>query len=879
MQPSYTSTDIKPIFRSMGKLKQIFNTVLLLTLAITSSFGASHNGILTHMVHSEKILVPNESTAILRGKITDVNNNSLQGASITIVGAEKGVNANEGGYYLLEKLQAGSLSVQVSIMGYETQIADMNLKPGHNELNFILVENIVHLDPVVVVAKKREQQILDVPAAISVVGSDFLIKNNIVELGQLSDYVPGLFIYEQGANRPSFIIRGLTSEEVSPSAQPRVSIYQNNVPINRASGSSLSLFDMERVEVLKGPQNTLFGRGAQIGAIHFISKSPSNTGEGYLSAGFGTYNQKEFRGAINIPLIENKLFVRAAGIYDYRDGYAQNTFGGTLNGKNTLAGRLSFRLLPSKNQQLDLILNYQKDDTPGIAFMSKQFPNTEGDTSIFDYRASLEQGKNLKTGKELFDATLYYRYNINEHTYLSSTSSYRKISSSSRWDGDGTAAPAIDMWDGAGADQIYQEIRYNYSLGSRLIGSAGVSYWHEDADQTYWFSPNEQSMAVLFLSPEYLILPNGQPLLIPALPDDPSLGPLAGMPLPSEHEENNYSAATNQAVEVFYEGTYQLMSRLFLTGGVRTAYENFNLKNQAAFTGGSPSTLGMMTGNYPNLFFRPGEEQSIDNANWSFNWQAGLQYKITEYSNVFINYANGRRPVVLQFTAIGTPEVLPAENVDNVDAGLKSSIAGKIFIDAVAFYQKYNDFQSRAWIADPETGEFNYVTVNGGKATSCGVETSINASLLKGLNVFGNYAYLNATFDDENQNGSEQEYAGNTFRLSPNHTFSLGFNAQIPLTSGVQAFITPSYAYRSHYFFEDANTPGLEQPGFGLLNINLGIEFEQPKLSLIFFGTNLLNEEYLISAGNTGSLFGVPTFVPGPPQMLGTKISWMFHVY
>ena len=259
-----------------------------------------------------------------------------------------------------------------------------------------------------------------------------------------------------------------------------------------------------------------------------------------------------------MPVADNRLFVRIAGVYDARDGYVTNTFGGTLNGKNTIAGRFSARFLPAKNQKLDLVVNYQKDNTPGIAFMSKMFPNTLGETDIFSHHASLEQGTNLGTGKEIFDATLTYRYLINEHTFWSSVSSYRKASSSSRWDGDGTAAPAIDMSDSSHANQFYQEVRYNFSVKSRLNGSAGLSYWREMADQTYWFSPNEQSMVNLFLNPAYLIMPNGQPLLMPAMPNDPRLGPLAGMPLPASHQENNFSNATNQSTEGFAEATYQL---------------------------------------------------------------------------------------------------------------------------------------------------------------------------------------------------------------------------------------------------------------------------------------------------------------------------------
>jgi iron complex outermembrane recepter protein len=857
-------------------MNRILNTVILLALMLISAYGNNTKSDKYLLKSGETQLTQNQPPVSLYGKIRDESNNLLRGASVIIPGTEKGVNANESGEYFFDHLQAGKLNVQASIMGFKTQTIVITVKPGPNELNFILVEDIIHLDPVSVIAQKRDQQILDVPAAISVVGADFIEKANITELGQLSSYTPGLFINEQGANRPSFIIRGLTSEEVSPSAQPRVSVYYNNVPINRANGASVELFDMDRVEVLKGPQNSLFGRGAQIGAIHFISKSPENNTNGYISAGLGDYHQKEFRGAVNVPILENKLFVRAAGVYDFRNGFVKNTFGGTLNGKNTLAGRLSLRFIPSKNQKLDLVLNYQKDNTPGIAFMSKQFPNTSGESNIFTYRASLEQGKNLRTGKELFDAAITYKYIINEHTYWSSISSYRNSASSARWDGDGTAAPAIDMWEDAGARQFYEEIRYNFSVKSRLIGFAGASYWHEKANDTYWFSPNEQSMANLFLDPSFLILPDGQPLLLPALPNNPALGPLAGMPLPESHQENNSSFATNKAAEAFVNITYQLTTKLFFTGGLRTAYESFKLSNEAALTGGSPSTLGMLTGNYPNLFFKPDPVQSINNNSLSVNWQGGLQYKINENSNVFANYSNGRRSKVLQYTSTGTPEILKAERVDNIDAGFKISIMRKVYVDVVGFYQKYNNFQTRAWIADLATGEFNYKSIDGGMATSYGVEASFKASLLKGLNIFGNYTYLHATFDDKNSDGSKQEYAGNTFRLSPKHNFALGINIYADLTSNIQLFVDPSFSYRTHFYFEDANTKGLDQSAYGLLNINLGIELGNPKITLSIFGTNILDEHFVTSAGNTGSLFGVPTFVPGPPGMTGAKLTWRF---
>ena len=533
---------------------------------------------------------------------------------------------------------------------------------------------ILNLSAVTVMSQKREQQILDVPITMSVINDRFLEDNNITELDKLSEFVPGLLIRMQGVDRPSFVIRGLTSDEVSPAAQPRISVFYNNVPISRANGAAVELFDMQQVDVLKGPQGTLFGRGAEIGAINYISKKPTSDFNGFITAGIGNYHQKELSGAINIPIIKNKLFVRAAGIYDYQDGYIKNTFGGNLNGKNTIAGRFSASYLPSVKNKIELVLNYQKDDNPGLGFMSMGYPNTESSTDPFGYVASNEQGNNLVNQRDIFDATLTMKHFFNENNFLTSISSYRKIDSYSRWDGDGTAAAAIDMSEDDVSGQFFQELRYNYSIKNKLNGSIGTSYWNEKASQDYWFSPNEQDMFHLFFNTGFLVGPDGQPNPVTNLPPDPQLGPLAGLPLVTDHQEENNNNATNQALEGFVDANYQLTNKLSITAGLRVINEWISLTNSAQMTGGSPSTLGFLSGNYPNLFFKISDEQEISTKDLAFTYRGGLKYSFDENSNLFANYSKGRRPEVLQFTSAGEEQLLDAEIVNSLDLGFKTTM-------------------------------------------------------------------------------------------------------------------------------------------------------------------------------------------------------------
>ena len=811
----------------------------------------------------------------LHGKILDENQNSLHGVSVIIVGTKYGVNANEVGDYLFDQIPTGKIKIQVSFVGFKTTTVNFDVRPGQNCLDLTLENNVIKLESVTVTSQKREQQILDVPITLSVINARFMEDNNITQLDELSEFVPGLQIRMQGVDRPSFVIRGLTSDEVSPAAQPRISVFYNNVPVSRANGAAVSLFDMQQVDVLKGPQGTLFGRGAEIGAINYISNKPTNDFSGYVKAEIGNFNQRELNGAINVPIIKNKLLVRIAGIYDYNDGYITNTFGGNLNGTNTIAGRLSASYLPSVKDKVDLVLNYEKNDNPGLGFMSMNYPNTESSTNPFGYVASLEQGDNLANQRDIIDATLTIKHSFNENNYITSISSFRKISSYSRWDGDGTAAAAIDMSEDDGARQFFQELRYNYSVKNKLNGSIGASYWGEKAGQNYWFSPNEQDMFHLFFNTGYLVTPDGQPNPVTNLPPDPQLGPLAGFPLVTDHQEEDYNDAANQALEGFADANYQLTNKLSVTAGMRVISEWITLANSAQMKGGSPSTLGFLTGNYPNLFFKPSDEKEISTTNQAFIWRGGLKYLLTENSTIFTNYSKGRRPEVLQFTSAGEEQVLDAEIVNSFDLGFKTAVQQRLWFDIGLFYYNYLNFQTSAWVADVSTGEFNYIVKDGGKASGYGAEANVKYLVTKGLQLFGNYAFVHARFAETDVDGSEQEYAGNIFRLTPEHSFAVGLNARVEIGNEMFLFGVPSYSYKTKIFFEDANTLGLEQDGYGLLNLRVGIGYKN--LILAFYGSNLAGEEYIVSAGNTGSLFGDPTQISGAPRMLGTMISWKFY--
>ncbi|MCL2027077.1 MAG: TonB-dependent receptor [Bacteroidales bacterium] len=746
------------------------------------------------------------------------------------------------------------------------------LKVAAHSTEIDTLKTIIELEEVIVSSQHGEQRLLDIPAAITVVGVQTLRNNNITELEQLAAFVPGLNVLVQNPNRPNLVIRGLTSDEVSPTAQPRVSVYFDHAPTSRASMALSELYDIERVEVLKGPQGTLFGRGSQAGAISFITRKPDPVFGGYAKIGVGNYGMKHIEGALNVPIMDNVLSTRIAGIYTYRDGYVKNLSGGkALNDKNTAGVRFSTSFTPkNSNFKADLTVNYQNDNNSGTAFV-----NPYGGRKPFDYEVFFDNDKQFYNKRNVFGTILNARYHINDNNYFSSITSYFNNTADSRFDADGTSAPALDMAELVKANQFTQEFRYNFALGNRFSGIAGTSFWRENVSQTYHFRPDEQYAAWLFFEMPTMLMPGNA--MTALLPND-MLGELSGMLLPTNHEEKSMTEAVNSALDFFFDATYKLLPKMSVTAGIRTTFENFSIQNRAYNVNADvPSTLGMLIGMfvpnspspYPNFFFAEVENPTTQKSFSSLTWRANAKYDIADNASVYAGYSRGRRPNVLQYNSAGELSIIDAETLHSFDAGYRM-IRYRYRLDVSLFCQLYRNFQSSAWEG------MNYLILDIDKATAYGAEISGKVVINDYVDIFGNYNYIHATFDDKDRHGNPQGNAGNTFRLTPRNSFLVGFNAGVDISQNIRISLTPAYSWKSHFWFEDANDEGIDQNAYGLLNVNLASHLKKQRLTFSVFGTNLMGEKYLIGAGNMGAMFGVPTFVPGAPRMFGGKVTWRF---
>ncbi|MEL1265645.1 TonB-dependent receptor [Pseudoxanthomonas putridarboris] len=739
------------------------------------------------------------------------------------------------------------------------------------------------LDTIVVTAQKREQQVSEVPIAITAYSGDFLDRQGITTLGGLAGFVPGLQVQEQSPNNPGYVIRGITSDSGEANVQPRISMFQDGVSISRSRGASVELFDMERVEVLRGPQGTLFGRAAQVGAVHLIQNKARDENSGQLEIGVGSDSQRLASGYVNASIAPEALFARVAVFHEERDGSIDNAAGGTLNGKDTTAVRASLGMLVGEASRIDLIANYQKDSPPGTAFISGTIPNRQGSTSPYA-DAELNRGDELGLDRKVRGLTALGSFWLGGNWTLDSISGWRSFDSHEEFDADGSRLKAMEFAEIAQGDQWSQEFRFSFDNGDNFAGFFGASYFHEDGSQYVPFSTDERSLLAL-LSQDATFRDQIGALLggipFPAIPlFDANGDPFTSYALPgglhtllnSDHREAFANYGTTKAWDVFVDGTWRVTPALELSAGLRATWEEQTAGYQG-FAGNAPTLFNGLGAGAPaplagNNIINSATDGRLQRTE-NFDAVVGRIAARYEFSPTLSGYATasrGRRPNVIDVTPQGS-EVLPAEIVNSYEIGLKGGTAGgRLAYDMSAYWYDYSDFQTQ--IPNPTGGTPFLIPTNGGNATAKGIEASITGELADGLVLFANYAWTHARFDDRDDDGNPQLYAGHRFRLTPDHSAALGLDWRVPMGSN-SFYLRPSYTWKSRVYFEDENTPGLEQGAYGLLSLRMGMTLDNGRWDIGLWGTNLTDEEYLIDAGNTGRQFGTPTFIAGQPRAYG----------
>jgi iron complex outermembrane receptor protein len=759
-------------------------------------------------------------------------------------------------------------------------------------------ERATTLDPIIVTAQMRSQAAIDVPISLTAWSGGFLEEHGITRYEDLAPFVPGFFASVQSPNFPGLNIRGISLDVSDPRAPARVSVFQDGISISRVSGSVVELFDLERVEVLKGPQTTLFGRSAEAGALSLLSNRPETTASAKLTAGVGSLDGSAASGYWNQPLGGGWL-TRVAFATVRRDGAVDNLADGSdLNGRETVAVRPTLRWAAAGGATtVDLILNWQRDAPPGTSFKSGVIPTSQGDTDPYT-AAELNRGAALGIDRTVESATAVLAHTFAPAWSLHALTGWRTFESHEEFDGDGSRLFILESGDRSTARQFSQEVRVNYDAHGRFTAFGGVTYARDRADQSVTVRTDERQVWP-FLSGAFRdgLIANGVPAALaafavpvmnPLIPQArlpagfaafASVPPLAGLaalanaPLKAEHADVYFNSSEFDAVEMFLDGSWRATDRLELTAGVRFSVEDQTSGYQVN-PSPSPSTLGFIFGSTPNFSAAPtaGLLTESDRAD---GWAGRLiaRYTFTPDLGAYASLSRGRRPAALAITSTDSFRV-SEESIVNAELGLKGrAFNRRLLYSAALFEYRYQHFHTL--VQDPASPT-RYIPVDAGRATGRGGELTLQGAVSSAVQLFATYGYTDATFDDTDENGQPQRYAGSTLRLTARHTAAFGATIAADAGRHGRFELTPVWQYRSGHYFDDDNTRlggTLYQGGFSRVNLRLAWQSAARNWEVTARADNLLDKNFLIDAGNIGADFGLPTYVRGEPLLLAIDVT------
>lgn len=739
---------------------------------------------------------------------------------------------------------------------------------------------------ILVTAQKIEQRATDVPITISALSGERIAEIGVSDLDELSNYVPGLNIQEQSANNPGIVIRGITSDSGSSQQGPRVTLYYNGVDISRSRGSYQAIYDLERVEVIKGPQATLFGTASAVGAISLTSARPREGYSGALTAGYGNFDSLLVSGFLNAG--SDTVAGRVAFEWKKRDGYVENLSPrqeDELYAQDQLGVRASLRFTPSDALTVDLIGTYDQQRNGGTPFISRVLPTEDGPGNPFG-RAHLggsplsEQvlgDDQLGLNREVYDVNLTVSYDVGGGVTFTTVNGYRRFDSREVFDADGSAAWFLEFAEIAKGWQASHEGRFSYS-DPQWRASFGWNVFVEDNLQNVPLSSEEgtflQCASVLQGAP---LIPglgciNAAGVVTAAQATAIATGGRATqIPYSSEFENQG----ENDSYSLFADTTWIPTEALELTAGVRVLIE----QRKSGFFARVPRPVlnPTATSLVPGQVDTGGQTFTAQRSYAAVLPRFNILYRLSPEVNVFGTISKGRRSPVVQLggrllpgASVGSPnlQLVPEENVWNYEAGLKGRI-GPVSGSLGVFYQKYDGFQVS--VLQPNGTS---LTQSAGTASNLGVEAELNVRAASWLNLFGNVGYIDGGIDENDRFAST--FSGARFRLQPEWQMAGGFTIDAPLGNGLRVFATPSITHRSRIFFEVPNNIALSQEAVTLVNARAGLSFMDERFEVAGYIRNATNERYLLDAGNTGGSFRTPTFIPAEPRFYGVQLTARF---
>lgn len=706
-------------------------------------------------------------------------------------------------------------------------------------------------ETIIVSAQRRDEAITDVPLAITAKTGDDLIDAGVVTTSDLAGVVPNLQVNSSfGKTQPNFSLRGVSvANEYNANQASPIGVYVDDAYMASRSSHGMQIYDLERVEVLRGPQGTLYGRNTTGGAINFLTVFPDlNGNEGDIKAGIGTYNLREASGAFEATLAEDVFGARFAFNYLESDGVIDNLTPGAEdpNSADSIGGRLSLRAKPSDKLDIKFKVYAGQDDgtqagVHGIGVDPNGVNPLNGYTrSGLDF-FEVEQERIGKNSTDASGAFLRVDYDLSDAWTLSYIGSYDEGTQDVFQDSDGSATDLLSIDWGSDFEQINQELRFAYA-GDTLNLQTGVYYGEDEvkSDNTFNF---------------FLVAGTCDPAT------------LAACTIRQRYTQTRDSWA------VFAQSDWEFTPNWTLTTGLRYTEDSNEYSNGNAYIGDENRNFIVTTipggaAGQNDVLPARSESESAVTGRIALSWDYG------DDDLIYASYSHGYRAGAFNGSGYLAPAQIvyvDPETVDAFEIGAKGvTFGGTTRYSASIFHYDYKDQQVQEVV-----GPVAFLR-NGDKATIDGIEIEAEFLVSDNFTVDASIGLLDTEYEGLTLSGTA--LSGNRLPFAPETTAQLGFDWEAFQLGEGQVRFNGNASYASQVWYSPFN--GLNgntnlQQGDNT-KVNLSATYDHGSWSARVWGRNVFEEETITYGLDLRAAFGYDYLLPGEPATFGVSLGYEF---
>ncbi|WP_220812363.1 TonB-dependent receptor [Pseudomonas paralcaligenes] len=762
--------------------------------------------------------------------------------------------------------------------GYPVGIVLLSCLGGTQGLSAAETASALVLDEVKVSARHREESAQQVPIALSVLDGEQLNDAGIYRTEDMQQRAPSLLVSAPNARYTSYGIRGLGSSSFNDGIDGSVGVFLDGVYLGRQGMSLYDLVDLQRVEVLRGPQGTLYGKNTSAGAINISSRAPTFEPEGSAEVSFGEHGLRQYRGTVSGALVDGVLAGRLTGYDVERDGLIDNVYDGSeLRDQNRQGLRGQLLWTPSDSFRARLIGEYGWQDEHTNVFMASNYSQATVKRAAFlgyrqlpidPYARRVQQDepntiKTLQTG-----LTLELEGQLANGATLTSITGYRDWAYDADQDGDGTALSiAQNVAVRLDHHQFSQELRLADSPNEHFDYVAGLYYLRQSLSRELGVRFGDDAAAFFLGDRPELAMLGVTPGMIP-----PSL--LDGARQTFDGEQRTDSRA------VFGQLTWHATDRLDITPGLRYTRERkqgWLSRQVSGLAPLGPDPVSQIAGpllrdtTLGGAYYR---RDAIEESNLS--GQLAASYRFADDLLGYASWSRGYKAGGINLEVIG-PNVQPtfdAERVTSVEVGLKSSFWNdRATLDLALYQADVDDYQAltnRA-PANEYAPPIRDNLINVGKVRLRGIELDGLLRASERVDLRLGVAWSDARYRDFPNAPCSPSVAqwscdlkGERLFNAPEWSATAGVDYRHPLEQGLELFGALDYSFRSGYYGTLEGGEGSYQPSYALTNLRLGLRRADRRWEAELWARNLFDEDYItavyaqLGAGDYGVLTGDP---------------------